>query len=127
MNKATINRELPFAYDAISECGISEDNKTVQKTYRGLVSSFGAAVTMGSLEAAVCYFSDNGNSDVNRSALTDAILKILKKDGKVKQTCETLYEYASSKASDREENIVNAAIALKFAMNLYTLTKGKGE
>ena len=125
MNKADIDKLLPAAYEAIRESGISE-NGTVDKSYRGQISSFGAAVSMGSLLSAVAFFSDKGSADIARDKLTAAILLVLKKDGTVDSSYGRLYDWANmevkaGKETVCKERILNAAIAIKLAMNLYRL------
>lgn len=121
MNKNLINDEIKSAYDALRESGIV-DVKTgkIKKTYRGQISSFGAAVTMGSLVSAIAFFSENGSSDVERSKLMDAILLVLKQERGVAE--KRLFEYVINHKEEQDkckEEIINAAIALKLAMNLY--------
>lgn len=131
MNKKIINQEMQYAYDALAESGIAKDGK-IEKTYRGQISSFGAAVTMGSLLPAIAFFSKDAESgqkegsDVQRSKLMKAVLCVLKKDDKAAKNVETLYDYAFKEDKDiAKENILNAAIALKLAMNLYVLEESK--
>ena len=126
MNKNLINNEIKAAYDALRNVGIVEQNKEgkdiIKKTYRGQISSFGAAVTMGSLLPAIAFFSENGGSDVERSKLMKAILEVLQKKRNV--TEKTLLDYVLNHKEDEcKEEIVNAAIALKLSMNLYEFEK----
>lgn len=79
MNKAIINDEIVIAYDVLKKSEIVENGK-IKKTWRGQISTFGAAVTMGSLIPAVAFFSDQGGSSVKRQYIMDAILEILKRD-----------------------------------------------
>lgn len=120
MNKAVINREVVYAYEALKEAGIAEGNK-IAKTWRGQISTFGAAVTMGSLLPAVAFFSSQGGADVERQHLMEAILYILKKENTKMQNCETLFDYVKVQGNSCREEVINAAIALKLAMNLYEL------
>ena len=123
MNKNTINQEINVAYEALAEVGIAKDGKIV-KTFRGQISSFGAAITMGSLLSAIAFFSEDGGSGVPRSKLMDAILIVLKKKGIAKESFEKLFDYAKSSGEEVcKEEILNAAIALKLSMNLYELVK----
>lgn len=126
VNKAKIDRLLPLAYDAITKAGIAE-NGSVNKTFRGKASSFGAAITMGSLLAAIAFFSEKGDGDVDRSKLLRVIFLVLKQDGEISEDAESLYRWASERINAGEEiqckeHIINAAIAIKLAMNLYKLT-----
>lgn len=120
MNKSIVNREITLAYDALRRAGVVKDGK-ITKTFRGQISSFGAAITMGSLLPAIAFFSDQGGASVERQRLMDAILDILKADKLAPEDCRTLFDYAKRQDADCQENIINAAIALKLAMNLYIL------
>lgn len=126
MNKTTIDRNLAYAYQGIIDAKISKDGK-VNKSYRGQISTLGAAITMGSVKSAVCFFSEkaNNNSDVDRSKLLDAIYYVLRNSEDTKEkykNVENLKSYVLNADSDKEvlkEDIVNAAIAIKLAMNLF--------
>ena len=120
MNKAIVNQQIGDAYDALKECGIVKNGK-IEKAFRGQISTFGAAVTMGSLNAAIAFFSKDEKAKVERSKLIEAILVVIRKNEKVDDNIKTLYEYVSKKKNEEEckEKIMNAAIAIKLAMNLY--------
>lgn len=127
MNKNTVDQEINIAYEALAEVGIVKNGR-IEKTYRGQISSFGAAITMGSLLSAIAFFSQDGGSDISRSKLMDAILTVLKKRGIAEDSFKNLFDYA--KSSDEEEckeEILNATIALKLSMNLYELVKKSGD
>ena len=120
MNKNVINQEIKVAYDALKESAIADSNNTIVKTFRGQISTFGAAVSMGSLLPAIAFFSEKGGSDVDRTKLLDAIIKILQNTNKTKE--KNLYDYVLNNPEDEcKEEILNAAIALKLSMNLYKL------
>lgn len=126
MNKVTINQEMQDAYEALTEVKIANAKGEIEKTFRGQISSFGAAITMGSLLPAIAFFSKNGGSDVDRSKLPEAILAVLKKRGLEGADTESLFVYAESmikkgKESECKEAILNATIAIKLSMNLYRL------
>ena len=130
MNKNTINQEMQYAYEALKEANIANKNGEIEKTFRGQISSFGAAVTMGSLLPAIAFFSKDGGSEVSRSNLMEAVLLVLKKTGAADQSVKSLYDYAYAMVEKKQEGacreeILNAAIALKLAMNLYTLVSSK--
>ncbi|MBR5597142.1 MAG: hypothetical protein IKW30_07025 [Lachnospiraceae bacterium] len=123
MNKNLINHEIQAAYDALRESKIVDENDgSIKKTYRGQISSFGAAITMGSLISSVAFFSADGGSEVERSKLMKAILLVLKKERGVSEN--KLFDYVVNHKTEQDkckEEILNAAIALKLAMNLYKL------
>ena len=126
MNKARVDSYIPKAADALVECGIAV-NGEIKKAFRGQVSSFGAAVASGSLIAAVAAFIEKGNAAVDRGRLIRAIEAILAaEDGEQTSLFDRVLAAAGS--SDRfdlfamKERVLDAALALKLAMNLYRLT-----
>jgi CRISPR-associated protein Cmr5 len=119
VNKKRVDSLIPEAYKKLEITGIVEGGK-IKNTWRGQISSFGAAVATGSLLAAVSFFNAQGNSDVPRQKLMEAIFSLI---GSV-SGCSSLFEYVvKCKKDGRErsakEEIINGAIALKLAMNLY--------
>lgn len=122
MDKNLINDEIAIAYDAIKEKKIANERGEVQKTFRGQVTSFGASVLMGSLLPSIAFFSDSQKSSVDRKLILEAIYYILQKQGKIGQDESDLFEYAKIGSDERKKEILNAATALKLAMNLYHLT-----
>ncbi|MEE1518169.1 MAG: type III-B CRISPR module-associated protein Cmr5 [Lachnospiraceae bacterium] len=136
MNKKVINDEIQYAYNALISAKIVSDSNKINKAYRGQISTFGAAVQMGSLKAAIAFFmkdasgSGKNGQEVHRSKILDAILCILKDMGKVDENTKGLFAYVSNKVSNNEEDacreeIINASIALKLAMNLFELSDGR--
>lgn len=126
MNKNEIDALLPKAYNVLDDVGIVEtknNTKVIVKTYRGLISSFGAAITMGSLLSACAFFADKGSSSVDRTKIERAIEKLI---GLEKDTNLFMYvsnQIKNNKEAECTEEVINAAIALKLAMNLYELKK----
>ncbi|MEG2717672.1 MAG: type III-B CRISPR module-associated protein Cmr5, partial [Eubacterium sp.] len=134
MNKRIINEMIPKAYTVLETVKIAKNGK-INENYRGQISSFGASVIMGSLLPAVAYFSEKGNTDVNvddgvdRRKIINAITLLLYGDeknarssnlfsilreqiGETGNTVNTLLNESYIK-----EKVINAAIALKLAMN----------
>ncbi|MBQ6986376.1 MAG: hypothetical protein IJQ25_05245 [Oscillibacter sp.] len=118
MNKAKIDRDIPAAYKALNDAKIVEDGK-IDAGFRGQIATFGAAVSMGSLLSAIAFFSEKNKSDVSREKLLDALFLIIRThDGNGSGDCKDLYQYAAAHP-DCQEEVLNAAIALKLAINLY--------
>lgn len=120
MNKESIDAMIPKAVEALKEVKIAENGK-INKTYRGQISTFGASIMNGSLLAAVAFFSDKGGASVDRTRLMKAICSVLGID-----TSENaLFNYVKNTKGDERykcrEDIINASIALKLAMNVYVL------
>ena len=90
MNKNVVARQIPLAYKELETSGIvvkKDEYKLIPKGYRGQISAFGAAVTMGSLIPAVAFFSkksgdqsSNSEEDVDRTKLMKAVFLLLKDD-----------------------------------------------
>ena len=128
MNKQRVNAWLPAAKEALKELKIADEKDEISKTFRGQISSFGAAVVMGSLPAAVAFFSAKGGSEVDRPKLMQAIYYVIAKDAhktdKSKWIAEpsTIFAWVCNENSQMlKEKFIDAAIALKLAMNLYHL------
>lgn len=147
MNKKKVDSYLKNAVAVLEKTKIVEEKK-IEKGYRRQISTFGASVTMGSILSAVACFSEQGKANVNRSKLMAAIYLLLKNE-KLKEYNEELKEYYGKKDPDKKdpdknysnklfeyvkdnypdnavtvkEEILEAAVALKLAMNLYELKK----
>ena len=144
-NKRKIDEYIPKAINALNS--VHKENKTIvengkiNKTFSGQIATFAVAVSTSSLFSAVAFFSDNGSSSVERSLLMDAIYKVIKNDESTDKTKQypnnaenrKLLEYVKRKYEEYEksknrlaynrvkEDILNAAIAVKLAMNFYEL------
>ena len=123
MNKSAVNDQLETAYEAIIKTKIADGSTgeyKVKKAYRGQIATFGAAIITGSLKSAIAFFSDEGKASVNRLLIIKAIEYILEKRKIMKQG-QSLFSYAKSESPEVKENIINAAIAIKLALNLFIL------
>ena len=118
MNRNKIDKMIPSAYIALEKAGIAKNGK-IDNGFRGQISSFGAAATMGSIESAVCFFSKQGNAELPREKLLSAIQMLLE---------DNLLEYIQKNRGTAKERILEAAVALKLAMNLYEISgRNSGE
>lgn len=136
MNKKKVDSYLKNAVAVLEKTKIVEEKK-IEKGYRRQISTFGASVTMGSILSAVACFSEQGKANVNRSKLMAAIYLLLKNEELEedyvwtkeddKKYSNLLFEYVKKKYPDNvvtvKEEILEAAVALKLAMNLYELKK----
>lgn len=138
MNKKRVNNMLLTAKEALTDCEIARNN-VIESTFRGQISSFGAAVVMGSLPAAVAFFSSKSNSTTDRQNLMKAIYycitvfdvekeqkEIAKKEALCKSPKDVLKYVCQNNSSELRKMITDASVALKLAMNFYELDpKGK--
>jgi CRISPR-associated protein Cmr5 len=78
---------------------------------------------MGSLKSAIAYFSAQGGAQVERQKLMNAIYYLIEeKDPPGGSGNRALFDYVVKNNNYRaKEEVINAAIALKCAMNLYIL------
>ncbi len=134
MNKRRVDELIPAAHEAIAE-NLAKDGK-VEKAYRGAISSFGAAVIMGSILSAAAYYNDpdpNGkkapNEVVDKNRVSQVLIEALKKSAYGKGIKEkSLFDYVvkccqagEAERIECKELICDVAIAVKLALNLFTL------
>ena len=118
MNKKRVDGWILKAKDAIEKSGISENGK-VEKGFRGKISSFGAAMVTGSFKSAVAFFVDKGDSGVNRQLLLVAIYYVIHEQI---VTPQKVLEYVCANDNKEvREQFLDAAIAIKLALNFYEL------
>jgi len=127
MNKRKVEQLLPKAIEALNH-EPSKIKKTdgkdiyIEKGFRGQISSFGAAVTMGSFRAAVAFFGNNGESDVERSELIRTMYYMVKGEWFPAQTIvEEIVSMDNAKLAQMKEDFINASVALKLALNAFDL------
>lgn len=133
----TMNERIALGVLVLDKAGIvDEKTHSIPRSFRSQISSFGAAVTTGSLTAAVAFFSEQGKSKTDRSLLMDALYVMLAMDKDTlntatrEQISEKLgkssllnYVIGINNQSHVKQEILDNAAALKLAMNAYHLTK----
>ena len=140
MNKIRIEESIEYAYDFLKNSEIvDKDKNAIDNVYRGYISSFGASTVTGNLLSAIAFFSKKEEEKKEkedkdyRSELMKVIFEVLKKHKfekyKKEVTESNLFDYARSRyknLSDRnrvKEEILDYAIAVKLAMNLFVIVK----
>lgn len=123
MNKKRIEGNIMKAYELIEKAGILEKDGSLQRTYRGYISTFGAAVTMGSLKAAITFYSEPGEAKGQRDCLMRIICALVMKEEYCKMEKTSLLNYVDNAKDKRaaKDEICDAAIAVKLAMNMFKL------
>ena len=124
MDKRRVDEYIPKAYDAIKKCDILKDQK-IANGFRGQIAAFGAMVAMGSILSAIALYNNQGDSLVDRSKLIKAIAYIVMGEDFGEKD---LFFYVQKKIKEKneknvKEKILDAAIAIKLAMNLYEIEK----
>lgn len=131
MNKRRVEALLPLALQTLEhpQCGMQKSPGEIESGYRAQISAFGAAVTMGSFKAAVAFFSKaasnraNENSTVDRSKLLRAMYYIVyQRWEKAEKIAAELLSLPDSAVTQTKEEFINASLALKLALNAYSLT-----
>ena len=121
MNKNRVNQWLLPAKEALVKTEIAIKGK-IANAYKGQIASFGAAVIMGNLPAAVAFFTEQGGSSVERQKLIQAMYYCI--SGELKKPEEILEYVCENNNSDICDKFTDASIALKLAMNFFNLDKG---
>jgi len=128
MNKHLVERFIPDAYTALKNNAVIYKDGKISNTLKANIASFGASVQMGSLLAAVAFFSQQGGADQPRQELLNIIFQILRKQEEIPEEYENLFDYICKVHTARvKELVISAAVAVKLAMNLFELDKGKTE
>ena len=130
MNKRKVEEYLPRALEGLAnpKCNIRKKDKNdkflnqIEKNFRGQISSFGAAVTMGSFKAAVAFFGQKGSAEVDRSELLRLINYVVNNDWETADKIVTnILGLADSDVPGVQEQYLNASVAIKLAMNAFEL------
>lgn len=127
MNKQQIDEKIARAYKSIAACGLLNEEQKLNSSYRGQIAALGASIRQSSLLAALAFFSEQKNAVVDRAKILDCIYYILQKDDSEKESDTESFKVELFKQVETEdlkkEDILQAVIALKLAMNLYPLQK----
>ncbi len=139
-NKARTDSYIPFAIDALKLSGIADKNEKINSSYRGQISSFGAAVAVGSFKQAVAFFAQdakdkqdekNSKDKINRSKLISAIEYVVNRGNVQIKDPKAISEEILKKTTDElrqlENQYMDAAVALKVAMSIYDMKSDKEE
>jgi hypothetical protein len=132
MNKKQIDEYIPKAYEALKTFGVAKENEDgvleIKKTFRGYIAAFGAAIIMGSLRSAIAFNSAQNGAEHPRENLMKILYFLITGSEKEQIESVSLLNYViSNKEREKEikEQIYNAAIATKLAMNMYFLAEEK--
>jgi CRISPR-associated protein Cmr5 len=119
-----IEKMLPAAIDSVT--GFLASNGTVDKAFKGYISSFGASIITAGLLPTLMFFSGEGSQIADRPAVIRAIEFILKQTGYLaenKRLLEEVIKYVKnnegSKMTRIEELIGDAAVSLKLAVRTF--------
>lgn len=131
MNKKRVDEYIPRAYEMLKAEEIAV-NGEIDPSFRGQIASFGAMIAMGSVLSAVALFSgEKSGAEVDRLKLMRVIYDILR-ERREDAPNEALFIYVREQVNEGrmqqvKEEIEDAAIAVKLAMNLYNLQKKGAE
>lgn len=124
MDKKQIDELIPVAFVQLQNQKIADKEGRIKKSFRGQISAFGAAISTGSILSGIAFFSQQGSAEVKRDKLIDAVFAMTKEKKNVDD--DNLFNYVcrmikTGKEREVKNWIVDCAIALKLAMNLYNL------
>ncbi|WP_251862254.1 type III-B CRISPR module-associated protein Cmr5 [Clostridium sp. Marseille-Q2269] len=137
MNKRKIEKQIPIAIDLIDKFikenkflrkGDKKEGKIfeeIPKEYKGYISNFGASIIQSGLLSTVAFFqADDSSSKSDKKALTELILDIIYKAKGLENDSETLLKYIlENNNKQTEEEVINAAIAIKLGMRVFKFTE----
>lgn len=125
MDKRKIEAYLPAAAEQCRGFLVKNPETGVEEldfSLRGQISSFGAAVEMGSLLAAIAFFTEKGKAESERQLLIPAIEKMLgiaPDDSLFAQAQKAAQSGERWEMQELKENVLACAVAIKLAMNLF--------
>ena len=135
MSVKQINDWIGFAQEALIKFEIANGKREIEKNFRGQISSFGAAISMGNLKSAIAFFAQQKSADVPREKLLFAICYVLQRgvnnlaeediDTEKLKNASAIFTYVCRHDGDGialKNKFLDASVALKLAMNLFTLT-----
>ncbi len=124
MSTFRINFYIPKAIEYIKKDGILDENGEVDKGFRSRISQFGASVKMGSLAAAVAFYSEQGGAKTDRSKLMKIIFRLVYPELAESATEKSLLLKVTGEDGDKyKEEILDAAAAIKLGLNAYAWKK----
>lgn len=132
-NKRKIDEYIPKAIDSLSKNTKIVKNGTIASGFAGQIATFSVAVSMGSLLSAVAFFSEQKQAIVERQELMNVIYEIITREdlnttkdsepkllAHVKKKYEETYKNKNIFEYRRfQQDILNAAIAVKLAINFF--------
>ncbi len=127
MNKANIERLIPKAVEQLDR----KFGDTIPSVYRGYIASFGVSIVQTGLLPTLAFFSktgDNSDSDGERMLIAGLIADTLELN---LDNNMLLFDYVKEYIRDNPNDIDNlteqikeASVAIKLAMNLFKIDKG---
>lgn len=113
LNKKRIDEYIGYAITELEGNQKIVKNGKIEKTFSNQISTFGVAVSTGSLLSAIAFFSRQGEASVERNQLMKIIYGILKKDEKIKKI---FGEYFNSVKKEKKEK--DTELLYQFARKL---------
>lgn len=127
LNKKEVEELIPIAYQELKKNEIICKEGKINKRFRSQIASFGSAIAMGNLLSAVTFFSQNGEAKVQRTELLNVIWSMLIEKYKVEGGNLKDYVLKQNEQFLSKERIINCAIAIKLAINLFELVEEEEE
>jgi len=119
---------IPLAINVVEDLFLQDDNK-VASEYDNLASKFGVTIRQLGLKSAIVAFSGvSKGSDVQKELITKAVLRIIRlSENGICREEDTLMDlvWSNSTNSLLKPKIIEAAVALKLALRLFTQKEDK--
>ncbi len=127
MNKNNVEKLIPIAINVIENSKLYSNGK-VSKACSSQISTFGAAISQGSLLSAVLFFGKTDDkSKIDRRELLKVIHKVISEgSSKYCKSCEDFTSLEDFIIKDKfiaKKKIIDACIAIKLALNVFILDK----
>ena len=138
MNKVRVNSYLDKARAAIIHTGMARNNR-LEGNYRSQISSFGAAIVMGSLKSAIAFFSQKNGASVDRPKIIVAMYLLVtgeefdantvlrdepakgEKESEIEKKAWKVFDYVCKNDNyETKEKFCDASIALKLVCNTFS-------
>lgn len=138
-NKRKIDEYIPKAIDSLSKNKKIVINGEIKSGFAGQIATFSVAVSTGSLLSVVAFFSEKKQSAVERQELMNVIYEIITGEKDTNNSKAVLLSYVKEKYEQThgqqgdasslldygqfQQDILNAAIAVKLAINFFPKAK----
>ena len=81
-------------------------------------------MVMGSLKAAIAFFSDDGSAKTERSKLVVAMYSVITNSSVSSVTPSQVFDYICRNDNRHtKEQFINASVAIKLALNFFDMSK----
>lgn len=127
-DKERKNKLVKMADEVIRNSSICKNGVIESESFNGQIAAFSVAVALSGLKPAMAiYFSETGNSSIDKSVIVDLLADMYSKDKETSINKKSFFEKVIN-AEGKEEQllrnlIIEYAIALKLAIRTFKFEK----